>query len=74
MTFEITNHAGHHLDPYVPYHDLKPDRQAVQLPSVFLCFISALVPPVWHRFIIKPALKQWDLTKASAAERALARK
>lgn len=73
MTFEITNHSGHHLNAFAPYHELKPDRQAVMLPSVFICFISALVPPVWHRFVIMPALKQWDLTQASFAERELAR-
>jgi p-cymene monooxygenase len=73
MTFEITNHAGHHLNAYVPYYELKPDRDAVQLPSVFVCFISALIPPLWHRLIIMPALREWDLTQASPAERELAR-
>lgn len=73
MTFEITNHSGHHLNSYAPYYDLKPDREAVMLPSVFVCFISALVPPIWHRLIIMPALKKWDLQHADARERELAR-
>jgi len=73
MTFEITNHSGHHLNSYAPYYHLKPDRDAVMLPSVFICFISALVPPIWHRLIIMPALKEWDLNHADAQERALAR-
>ncbi|MGQ0701026.1 MAG: alkane 1-monooxygenase [Panacagrimonas sp.] len=73
MTFEITNHSGHHLNSYAPYYDLKPDREAVMLPSVFICFMSALVPPVWHRLIIMPAMKEWDLKHASTEERELAR-
>lgn len=73
MTFEITNHSGHHLNSYAPYYDLKPDRDAVMLPSVFICFMSALIPPIWHRMIIMPALKEWDLKHASAQERELAR-
>lgn len=73
MTFEITNHSGHHLNSYAPYYDLKPDRDSVMLPSVFVCFIAALIPPVWHHFIIRPALKEWDLKYASPQERELAR-
>lgn len=73
MTFEITNHAGHHLNAYAPYYELKPDRDGVPLPSVFVCFMSALVPPLWHRLIIMPALKRWDLEQASPGEQALAR-
>lgn len=73
MTFEITNHSGHHLNSYAPYYDLKPDRDSVMLPSVFVCFIAALIPPVWHHLIIRPALKEWDLRYASPEERELAR-
>tara|TARA_R110000787_G_scaffold8607_34_gene29380 strand:- start:6155 stop:7297 length:1143 start_codon:yes stop_codon:yes gene_type:complete len=73
MTFEITNHSGHHLNSYAPFYELKPDRDAVMLPSVFICFMSALIPPVWHQLIIKPALKEWDIRHASPEERELAR-
>ena len=73
MTFEITNHSGHHLNSYAPYYELKPDRESVMLPSVFVCFMSALVPPIWHRYIIMPALREWDTQYASTAERELAR-
>ena len=52
---------------------LKPDLQAIRMPNVFLCFLAALVPPVWHDLIIKRALKQWDEQYASAEERELAR-
>lgn len=72
--WEITNHADHHLDAYKPYYVLVPDTTAVKIPSVFVCFAAALVPPVWEHFIAKPALREWDLTKASPEERRLARK
>ena len=71
--FEITNHADHHLDAYIPYFKLKPDTNSVKLPSVFVCFLSALIPPLWHKLVIMPALKEWDLNYASAEERVLAR-
>lgn len=71
--FEITNHADHHLDTYLPYFRLVPDQSAIRLPSVFVCFLTALIPPLWHNVVIKPALKRWDLEFANAEERALAR-
>jgi len=70
--FEITNHADHHLNSYQAYYELKPDADSVRMPSVFICFFAALVPPIWFRLIIKPALKQWDLRYANAEERQLA--
>ncbi len=73
VAFEITNHADHHLDSYIPYYRLKPDTTAIRMPNVFLCFLAALIPPVWHNFIVKGALKEWDLRFASAEERELAR-
>ena len=73
IAFEITNHADHHLDSYIPYYKLKPDMTAIRMPNVFLCFLTALIPPVWHNLIIKKALKEWDLKFASAEERELAR-
>lgn len=73
-TFEITNHADHHLNSYQVYYKLNPHKDAILMPSVFVCFLSALVPPIWHNFVIKPALKQWDTEFATAEERALAEK
>jgi alkane 1-monooxygenase/p-cymene monooxygenase len=73
MGWEITNHADHHLDSYLPYYKLVPDMAAVPMPNVFVCFLAALIPPVWHEVIIKPALKRWDLEFATAEERKLAR-
>lgn len=73
MTFEITNHADHHMNGYIPYYQLKPDLNAVKVPSVFLCFMTALVPPIWENLISKPILKEWDLKHASPEERELAK-
>ena len=73
MGFEITNHADHHTDSFAKFHQLVPDRQWIPMPSVFLCFFSALIPPVWHNAIIKPALKRWDNELATPEEREIAR-
>ena len=70
---EITNHIDHHRDGYLPYYRLRVHPGVPEMPSVFLCALAALIPPVWERFIAQPRLKQWDLTMASAKERELAR-
>lgn len=72
VAFEITNHAHHHMDQQVPFHRLQPDRDAPQMPSVVLCFLAALVPPLWTRLIAQPRLRHWDLHFATPEERALA--
>jgi p-cymene monooxygenase len=68
MGFEITNHADHHTDSFASFHQLVPDRHWIPMPSVFVCFFSALLPPLWHNLIIKPALKRWDNEMATPAE------
>jgi len=73
ITFEITNHADHHINAYTPFYKLKPDAASIELPSVFVCFSAALIPPIWYNMIIKPALKEWDLKHASSEEQKLAR-
>jgi hypothetical protein len=73
MGFEITNHADHHTDSFAKYHELVPDRFWIPMPSVFVCFFAALIPPIWHNFIIKPALKRWDNELATPEEREVAR-
>jgi alkane 1-monooxygenase/p-cymene monooxygenase len=73
VSFEITNHAGHHQDSYVPYHKLVPHPDQIPMPSLFTCFFAALIPPLWHRRIIMPALRRWDLEYATREERVLAR-
>ena len=73
LGFEITNHADHHTNTYLAFHELKPDTKWIPMPSVFVCFFSALIPPLWHHKVIMPALKRWDNEMASPEERALAR-
>jgi hypothetical protein len=73
MGFEITNHADHHTDTFAAFHELVPDRRWIPMPSVFVCFFSALIPPLWHNLVIKPALKRWDNEMATPAERELAK-
>lgn len=69
---EITNHINHHLDGHTPCYALRPEPTAPQMPSIFLCFVCGLVPPLWFAFIAKPRLKDWDNRYASAGERVLA--
>jgi len=73
LGFEITNHADHHTNSFAAYFELTPDRKWIPMPSVFVCFFSALIPPLWHSAIIKPALKRWDNEMATPDERVLAR-
>lgn len=72
VAFEITNHADHHLNSYLSYYELVPHKESIRMPSVFMCFFAALVPSVWFKMIIKPALKRWDLEFATSAEQKLA--
>jgi hypothetical protein len=69
VAFEITNHADHHLNSYQVFHKLVPHKEGIPMPSVFVCFLAALVPPLWHGLIAKPALKRWDLEYATPQER-----
>ncbi len=69
---EITNHINHHYDAYTPYYKLKPEPGAPQMPSIFLCFILGLIPPLWFKYVAKPKLKEWDERYATPGERKLA--
>jgi alkane 1-monooxygenase/p-cymene monooxygenase len=71
--FEITNHCEHHLDAYVPYYRMQPDADGPRMPSGFLCFVVAIVPPLWNRLILWPRLRDWDLHHATPEARELAR-
>lgn len=69
---EITNHIHHHLNCYTPFYQLKPEPTAPQMPSLFLCFVLSLIPPVWFKLIAKPRLEDWDRRFATPQERELA--
>ncbi len=72
LGFEITNHINHHLDSYTPYHELQPEPEAPQMPSLFLCFVLGFIPPLYFAYIARPRLKDWDRRFATDAERELA--
>lgn len=71
--YEITNHSDHHQDAYVPYFAMVPDRNGPLMPSGFVCFFAAIVPPIWNRLVLQPRLREWDEKFATPAERELAR-
>jgi hypothetical protein len=73
LGFEITNHSDHHMDAFVPYYRLQPDPAGPQMPSIFICFLAGLLPPIWFRWIAMPRLAHWDARFASEEERRLAR-
>jgi hypothetical protein len=73
LSFDITNHADHHLNSYKRYYELVPHRESIPMPSLFVCFFASLIPPLWHELIAKPALRRWDLEYATPEEQALAR-
>src|SRR5260370_38214406 len=73
MAFKTPTNAYHHAHSCGGFHRLVPDRQWIPMPSVFVCFFAALIPPLWHNIVIKPALKRWDNEMATPAEREMAR-
>lgn len=73
VAFEITNHSDHHMDSYKPFYRLEPDLNGPQMPSVFICFMVGMIPPLWFRYIAMPRLRDWDQRFASAEEREVAR-
>ncbi len=73
LAVEITNHSDHHMDGYVPFYKLKPDVDGPQMPSIFLCFMLGIIPPLWFRLVAWPRLRDWDNRFATDEERELAR-
>lgn len=73
VSFEISTHSEHHLDPDKHYERLKPYTEAPQMPSIVWCFLASFVPPLWESLIAKPRLAHWDSHYASPGEQALAR-
>ncbi|MDB5698562.1 MAG: fatty acid desaturase, partial [Alphaproteobacteria bacterium] len=71
-TVDIVTHTNHHVDPYVPFYELKPSDIDNKMPSAILCFLISLIPPLWSWYA-RPYLRNIDLLYASPAEQALAR-
>lgn len=72
MGYEITTHIDHHKNGDLRFDQLKPYPDAPQMPSVFVCAVLALIPPLWTRFV-QPRLQEWDRRFATPAEQRLAR-
>lgn len=72
VSFEISTHSEHHLNPDKHYELLRPYTQAPQMPSIVACFLASFLPPLWERVIAKPRLENWDRHFASPAEQRLA--
>jgi hypothetical protein len=70
---EITNHINHHMDGFTPFYNLQPEPNSPQMPSLFICVILGIIPPLWFNLVAKPRLKDWDLRCANLRERELAR-
>lgn len=72
LGMEITNHMNHHFDSRHKYHELEPVTEGPQMPSGLMCFVAALIPPVWTKLIAQPKLRHWDQHFASPQEQVLA--
>ena len=72
VSFEISTHSEHHLDPDMHYQKLPPHTEAPQMPSIVLCFLASFIPPLWEAKIAKPRLQHWDNHFADSDEQALA--
>jgi len=72
LAMEITNHINHHFDSRHKFHELETRPDGAQMPSALLCFVCALVPPVWTAYIAKPLLENWDKNFATPDEQVLA--
>ncbi len=71
LALEITNHAGHHRDSYMPFYRLEVDKAGPRQPQFFLCVLMAFIPPLWFA-MIRPRLAEWDRSYATPQERELA--
>ncbi|MBA55651.1 MAG: alkane 1-monooxygenase [Pseudomonadales bacterium] len=70
--FNLTRHSHHHAQGEVPYHELKPYRDAPMMINGYLTTITvALIPPLWHK-LMTPKVLEWDAKYATAEERKMA--
>ncbi|MDX1693911.1 MAG: alkane 1-monooxygenase [Ketobacteraceae bacterium] len=70
--FNLTRHSHHHAQGEVPYHELRPYKDAPMMLNGYLATIAiALIPPLWHKLMI-PKVLEWDDKFASTEELALA--
>ncbi|HEY1721667.1 MAG TPA: alkane 1-monooxygenase [Magnetospirillaceae bacterium] len=63
---ELGRHSDHHAQPGRPYHLLRVDPTAPQLPASYGAMISvALFPPLWF-LIMNPRVKAWNIKAGEA--------
>jgi hypothetical protein len=48
-----------------------PGLNGPLMPSGFVCFFAATVPPIWNRFVLQPPLRMWDTRFATPAKAAV---
>lgn len=64
---ELGRHSDHHAQPGRPYHLLRVEPTAPQLPASYGAMISvALFPPLWF-WIMNPRVKTWRIQAEQAA-------
>jgi alkane 1-monooxygenase len=74
VLYSLARHSHHHAEADAPYWTLDASPDAPQLPGGYLLMIPlALVPPL-YKWVMTPALNEWDRKWATPAERELARK
>ncbi len=73
VLFSLARHSHHHAHGEAPYWTLNAYPDAPMLPNGYLSMLLiALVPPMFKK-IMTPALNEWDVKHATAAERKLAK-
>ncbi len=71
-TFNLTRHSHHHAEGDVPFHKLKPYKDAPMMVNGYLTTIFlTLIPPIWNAIMI-PKVLEWDRKYASEGELILA--
>ena len=58
VIFNMGRHTHHHARPFAPYHTLRPQSEAPELPWGYAgSILLALVPPLWQR-VMDPAVQR----------------
>lgn len=66
LIFNMGRHAHHHARPFAPYHTLRPEGQAPELPLGYAgSILLALVPPLWKQ-VMDPAVQRLHTRSSNA--------
>ena len=70
ILFNLTRHSHHHEKASVEFWDLKPYKNAPEMPFGYLTMVyMTLLFPWLFKWIMKSKLEQWDETYASEGEK-----